>query len=279
MTINQEDSSISATKQDIKSKGRSKKPNPSTSIKITEKPITSTALRSEHLDAAEMLLKAATVCALKEDEECENTAICVERVVADLMALTAAVAKALSLALERMDSGELDRMLLKRWCEFYSKRLLPETKSMMKKSSPILDSYGLFLPSRIGSSVNAELLERGLSISESDEGSAEGKNVDIKDDVTSMSSESSQTAAVLSMVDKVGENYNLKANDDFMESEELDDDNEDTGIEDSIVEEVEDDAPAISRSVGEPTPLKSNVDVTDGDDEYEYYDDDEVDVD
>lgn len=30
-----------------------------------------------------------------EDEECENTAIWVERVVADLMALTAAVAKAL----------------------------------------------------------------------------------------------------------------------------------------------------------------------------------------
>jgi hypothetical protein len=263
MSISEEEPSTAATKQDSSSRGKSKRASgPSPSTTSTKKTITLTALRSEHLDAAQMLLKAATVCALKEDEECENTAICVERVVADLIALTAAVAKALNLALESMDSEALDRILLKRWCEFYSKQLLPETKTMMKKMSPILDTYGLFLPSRIGFSVSAESLEKGLSIIEMDEDSSQTKDDDTKDDVHSTKA-TSKTADISS---------NTLDN----EEEDVDDDkNQDTGREAESVAEDEDET-VISKSGREPAPSLSNEGAVD-DDEYEYYDEDEID--
>jgi len=134
------------------------------STSASSKPITSTRLRAETLDAAQMILKAGCACALKEGEVCENTAIAVERVVADLMGLTSATAKALNSALSSDDdSSEIDGALIQKWCQFYSEELLPKTKNMMKRTSPKLDAFGLFLPSRIGASVSQDLLEKGLA--------------------------------------------------------------------------------------------------------------------
>jgi hypothetical protein len=135
-----------------------KKPTP------TVKPITSTSLRAEHLDAAAMLLKAGVACQLKEGEECENTAIAAERVASDLIGLTAAVAIALNRALKRDDLKGADPLLIKRWCEFYSADLLPKTRAMVKKTSSKLDAYGLFLPSRMGATVSPDVLQKGLKL-------------------------------------------------------------------------------------------------------------------
>jgi ANTH domain len=132
--------------------------------KSSPKPITTTSLRAEHLSAAEMLLKAGIVCQLKEGEECENTAIASERVASDMIGLSTAVAIALNRALKDDDLKGADPALLKKWCVFYSEELLPQTKSMVKKTSPKLDAYGLFLPSRMGTSVSPDLLEKGLNL-------------------------------------------------------------------------------------------------------------------
>lgn len=138
---------------------KSSKPKP-------KKCITSTCLKNEHLEAAQMLLKAGLACNLKPngEEECENTAIALERVVADLIGLTGAVATALNNALKSTydNDPDVDWGLVKKWCEFYSDELLVETKSLMKKTTPILDAFGLFLPSRIGTGVSQELLQKGL---------------------------------------------------------------------------------------------------------------------
>lgn len=132
------------------------------------KPITSTSLRTEHLDAAAMLLKAGVACQLKEGEECENTAIAAERVASDLIGLTAAVAIALNRALKRDDLKGADPLLIKRWCEFYSADLLPQTRAMVKRTSSKLDAYGLFLPSRMGATVSQDVLQKGLKLDEDD---------------------------------------------------------------------------------------------------------------
>jgi hypothetical protein len=133
----------------------------------SNKPITSTSLRQEHLNAAEMLLKAGIVCQLKEGEECENTAIAAERVASDMIGMTTAVAVALNRVLKDKNSlKNADTALVKNWCKFYSEDLLPQTKSMIKKLSPKLDAYGLFLPSRMGASVSQDLLELGLNLEE-----------------------------------------------------------------------------------------------------------------
>eukprot|EP00977_Amphora_coffeiformis_P013640 scaffold3608_cov183-Amphora_coffeaeformis.AAC.27 len=137
---------------------------PKVDKKKPPKPITSTALRTEHLEAASMLLKAGLACQLKDGEECENTAIAVERVASDLIGLTSAVAMALNRALKDVDLKGGDPALVKKWCEFYSEQLLPQTKSMVKKTSSRLDAYGLFLPSRMGTSVSRELLSKGLNL-------------------------------------------------------------------------------------------------------------------
>jgi len=138
-------------------KSKSKKTQP-------KKVITSTCLKNEHLEAAQLLLKAGLACALKDDEECENTAIALERVVSDLIGLTTAVAKALNNALKSndFDGEDMDRDLVKKWCEFYSEELLPKTKAMVKSTAPTLDAYGLFLPSRMGANVSQDLLQQGL---------------------------------------------------------------------------------------------------------------------
>jgi hypothetical protein len=142
---------------------------PKVEKKKAPKPVTSTTLRAEHLEAAAMLLKAGVACQLKDGEECENTAIAAERVASDLIGLTSAVAIALNRALKGDDLKGADPVLLKKWCEFYSEELLPQTRAMVKKTSPKLDAYGLFLPSRMGTSVAPEVLQRGLHLEEEEE--------------------------------------------------------------------------------------------------------------
>lgn len=134
--------------------------------KAVMKPITSTALRAEHLDAAKMLLKAGMACQLRDGEECENTAIAVERVASDLIGLTAGVAMALNRALKDDDLKGADPALIKLWCKFYGEELSPQTRSMVKRTTPKLDAYGLFLPSRMGATVSQDTLERGLKLEE-----------------------------------------------------------------------------------------------------------------
>lgn len=128
-------------------------------------PLTKTCLKPEHLEASQMLLKAGLACALEEGEVCENTAIALERVVSDLIGLNNAVATALNSAIKLYDddsSSDLDKELVKKWCEFYKDELMPKTKGMVKSSSPFLDPYGMFLPSRMGVSINQDLLSKGL---------------------------------------------------------------------------------------------------------------------
>uniref|UniRef100_A0A7S0GEE2 Uncharacterized protein n=1 Tax=Proboscia inermis TaxID=420281 RepID=A0A7S0GEE2_9STRA len=63
---------------------------------------------------------------------------------------------------------KLDAVLVKEWCEFYSAELLPQTRMLVKRCTPQLDAYGLFLPGRMGSSVSKDLLQKGLSYGDDD---------------------------------------------------------------------------------------------------------------
>ena len=154
---------------------------------IPPKPITATSLRGENYNAAEMLLKAGIVCQLKDGEICENTAIAAERVAADMMGLTSAVAVALNRVLKDTDTipKGTDLKLIQQWCTLYSQQLLPQTKAMVKKMSPNLDAFGLFLPSRMSASIPPNLLEKGLNLiakeSESNDDIAETASVGSKD--------------------------------------------------------------------------------------------------
>lgn len=132
--------------------------------KATQKPITATALRSEHLEAAKLLLKAGIACQLKKGEDCENTAVAVERVASDLIALSGSVAKVLNVCLNQLETEQVDSGLVKKWCEFYSEDLSKQTRLMVKRTAPILDAYGLFLPSRMGPTVSQDLLQKGLQL-------------------------------------------------------------------------------------------------------------------
>ena len=136
-------------------------------------------LCEEHLKFAQMVLKAGLACTLHDGEECESTAMCVERVAADLMGLTAAVAVALKRELKSSDVD--DAALIKQWCEFYSEELLPDTKKFVKKTSSKLDVYGLYLPSRMSASLPQELLEKGLKLGGGDaKKDGEGKDEEPK---------------------------------------------------------------------------------------------------
>ena len=141
--------------------------------KAAPKPITSTALKVDHLDAAKLLLKTGVACALKNSEECENTALAVERVASDLMGLNTAVSGALTKALKGDDLNGADPALIKKWCEFYSEELLPQTRAMVKKTAPKLDAFGLFLPSRMGPTLAQDLLQKGLKLDETSAASEE----------------------------------------------------------------------------------------------------------
>ena len=146
--------------------------------KALTKPVTSTNLRAEHLDAAKMLLKAGLACQLRDGEDCENTAIAVERVASDLIGLSAGVAMALNRALKDGDLKGADPALIKQWCEFYGDELAPQTRSMVKKTTPKLDAFGLFLPSRMGASVSQDILQRGLKLESTTAEPTEGTHVD-----------------------------------------------------------------------------------------------------
>ena len=139
-------------------KGRSKRGSSSASTKPKNPP-----LCEEHLKFAQMVLKAGLACTLHDGEDSESTAMCVERVAADLMGLTAAVAVALKRELKQQPSEDSEE-LVKQWCEFYSEELLPETKKFCKKVTNKLDTYGLYLPSRMSASLSPELLEKGLKL-------------------------------------------------------------------------------------------------------------------
>ena len=163
--------------------GTMPKADPKKKKAAAAKPITSTCLRVEHLEAATLLLKAGVVCQLKDGEECENTAIAAERVAADMMGLTTAVAKALNRCLQDSKTLEqADGALVQRWCAFYQQELLPQTKKMVKKLSPKLDAYGLFLPSRMGASVAPEVLEKGLSLAGTASKASDSASPDEDDD-------------------------------------------------------------------------------------------------
>mmetsp|Transcript_6867 Transcript_6867/g.16731 ORF Transcript_6867/g.16731 Transcript_6867/m.16731 type:complete len:579 (-) Transcript_6867:1053-2789(-) len=134
--------------------------------KAAPKPITATSLKMDHLDAAKLLLKTGVACVLKNGEECENTALAVERVASDLLGLTTAVSGALTKCLKGDDLNGADPVLIKKWCEFYSEELLPQTRGMVKKTAPKLDAFGLFLPSRMGPTLDQDLLQKGLKLDE-----------------------------------------------------------------------------------------------------------------
>jgi len=156
-------SEINPPTQKSSSPSKSSPSKPQTAASsIIEKPITSTRLKKECLDAAQVVLKAGLACKLKPMEECENTVVAMERVVSDMIGLTTAVAAALNSALDDKDKA-VDRALVKLWCEFYLQELLPQTKAMIKSATPTLDAFGIFLPSRMGTTVSQDLLQKGLS--------------------------------------------------------------------------------------------------------------------
>lgn len=140
-------------------------------------------LCEEHLKFAQMVLKAGLACTLHDGEESESTAMCVERVAADLMGLTAAVAVALKRELKKQSASEDSEVVVKQWCEFYSEELLPDTKKFCKKVTGKLDAYGLYLPSRLSANLSQELLEKGLKLgSSAREKEEEGEDVDVPDE-------------------------------------------------------------------------------------------------
>jgi hypothetical protein len=143
-------------------------------------------LCEEHLKFAQMVLKAGLACTLHDGEDSESTAMCVERVAADLMGLVSAVAAALRRELKQpysspLSSGDENEVLVRRWCEFYAEELLPETKKFCKKVTGKLDAYGLYLPSRMSASLSPELLERGLKLGSGGERGEDAAGVDEKD--------------------------------------------------------------------------------------------------
>lgn len=169
--------------------------------KAVVKPITSTSLRSENLDAAKMLLQAGVACQLKEGEECENTAIAVERVASDLIGLTAGVAMALNRALKDDDLKGADPALIRQWCEFYSEELSPKTRSMVKRTTPKLDAYGLFLPSRMGATVSQDILQKGLKLEETKSDSSETGDEEVGAPTETTSAAGSETKDDASTLD------------------------------------------------------------------------------
>lgn len=173
------------------------------------KPITSTAFRTEHLEGATLLLKAGCAASFKEGEDCEHTAVAMERVAADMIGLTSAVATTLNRVLKSEDlesDKSIDKALVKRWCEFYAEELLPKTKILVKRTSRKLDRYGLFLPSRMSATVRPEVLERGLTLgNEEVETTQDGSKEDNDAEVISSASNASEEKAEEESTGKVEE--------------------------------------------------------------------------
>jgi len=206
--------------------------------KAAPKPITSTSLKVDHLDAAKLLLKTGVACVLKNGEECENTALAVERVASDLLGLTTVVVGTLTKVLKSDDLNGADPVLIKKWCEFYSEELLPQTRGMVKKTAPKLDAFGLFLPSRMGPTISPDLLQKGMKLDET--GSAVEAEVGDSSAATKKESSSEEE----------------KESDSAEEEAEVPEDAD----EDELVEEADD---------------VEEIDEYEYDDEEEYYDDED----
>ena len=206
--------------------------------KAAPKPITSTSLKVDHLDAAKLLLKTGVACVLKNGEENENTALAVERVASDLLGLTTSVVGTLTKVLKSDDLNGADPVLIKKWCEFYSEELLPQTRGMVKKTAPKLDAFGLFLPSRMGPTLSQDLLQKGMKLDEA------GSAVEAKEGDISAATE------------KEPSSEEEKESDSADEEAEVPEDAD----EDEVVEEVDD---------------VEEIDEYEYDDEEEYYDDED----
>ena len=113
-----------------------------------------------------------------------------ERVASDLLGLTSSVATALNIVLKNDDLKGADPVLIKHWCEFYSEELMPQTRAMVKKTTPKLDAFGLFLPSRMGATVSPDLLQKGMKLDEIDD-SPEELEDDVDDDEESTAKDAS----------------------------------------------------------------------------------------
>jgi len=204
--------------------------------KAAPKPITSTSLKVDHLIASKLLLKNGVACVLKNGEENENTALAVERVASDLLGLSTAVTGALKRALEGDDLNGADPAVIKTWCEFYSEDLLPQTRAMVKKTAPKLDAFGLFLPSRTGTTLSQDLLQKGLKLDEAsaategeedetsekkDSSSEEDKDSDNGEEV-----EAPEDADEDDEVEEVDDNEEMIEEEDYYDEEYYDDEDE-----------------------------------------------------
>lgn len=228
-------------------------------------PLTSSRLRADHLEGAAMVLEASRACALKDGECVEHTASAAERVAADLLGLTAATAAALDRALSKDDHE--NKALLKRWCVFYREDLLPKTKALVRKVSPKLDRYGLFLPSRLAANVRPELLDKGLRY---DDDEMEEENDNKKKD----NAEEETKDEVADEADTISSSQKVSASstqDDEEDEVEDDDDDEEEEDEDEDDEE-EDDVPAKSA----PSKSKESAYEDEDDEEEDGYDYEEV---
>ena len=234
------------------SSSKTRRPSPK-----KKKPLTSTVLRPEHLEAATLVLKAGTACAMKDGEESEHCAIAVERVAADLMSLCTAVAKSLQKALSEESGGgdAADPAVLQKWCVFYSQQLLPQTKAMVKKTSPKLDAYGLFLPSRMGTTLSPELLQKGLTLTET-EGEEEEEAV------------AKETTAPKVAANKDDEEEQEDEEEEAVEEEEAEEEEEDVQEEEEEVEEEEEED-----AMEEEDEDEEEEDDEDFEYDEEYYDD------
>jgi len=176
-----------------------------------------------------LVLQAGLMCTLRDGEESENTATCMERVASDLIALTTATAIALQRGLaDNNNNNRYDAELMKQWCLFYQEELVPKTRSTMKRTSRKLDAYGLYLPSRMGAAVPPELIAKGLTGAvveeEENENQEEEENEEEEDQ-----EEEGENDAVEIEENKVGNKNNIVEDpgvDEVDNEEEVDDEDE-----------------------------------------------------
>jgi len=202
--------------------------------KSAPKPITSTSLKIDHLDAAKLLLKTGVACVLKNGEENENTALAVERVASDLLGLTTAVSGALTKALKGDDLNGADPVLIKTWCEFYSEELLPQTRGMVKKTALKLDAFGLFLPSRMGPTLSQDLLQKGLKLDEASSAPEEEESEATKKDSSSEEEKEADAVEEAEAAEDVDEDEEVDEVEEDIDEYEYDDEEEYYDDEDEL---------------------------------------------
>lgn len=202
--------------------------------KSAPKPITSTSLKIDHLDAAKLLLKTGVACVLKNGEENENTALAVERVASDLLGLTTAVSGALTKALKGDDLNGADPVLIKTWCEFYSEELLPQTRGMVKKTALKLDAFGLFLPSRMGPTLSQDLLQKGLKLDETSSAPEEEESEATKKDSSSEEEKEADAVEEAEAAEDVDEDEEVDEVEEDIDEYEYDDEEEYYDDEDEL---------------------------------------------